>query len=279
MLIIKASPMKKILILLVSVVASVVLPGCFQSETTIHLNKDGSGTLVEETRLGAQMLAMLDSMAGLGGEEKAKEDPVAKMFSDDRAKARAAELGEGVSFEKSEAIKDKGAKGARVTYRFKDINTLKITPSDSLKNMSPMEAAPPAGAKIPVPVKFYYADGQLRITMPAPDQADAPADEKPEAPDMESPEAQAMMKEMLSDMKMSLKVVVEPGIASSNATHKSGNTITLMEMNMGKLLEKPDTLKILSKVDKNNPAAAMKALKGIDGLKFETQEEITVKVQ
>jgi hypothetical protein len=52
-----------------------------------------------------------------------------------------------------------------------------------------------------------------------------------------------------------------------------------MEMDMGKLLEKPDTLKILSKVDKNNPAAAMKALKGIEGLKFETQEAITVKVQ
>jgi hypothetical protein len=271
--------MKKILLALVSVVASLVLPGCFQSETTIHLNKDGSGTLVEETRLGAQMLAMLESMAGLGGEEKAKEDPVAKMFSEDKAKARAAQLGEGVSFEKSEVIKNKDAKGARVTYRFKNINTLKITPGDGFKNVSPMEVEPPAGAKIPKPVGFVYADGQLRITMPAPEKADAPAEEKPGAPDMESPEAQAMMKEMLSDMKMSLKVVVEPGIAESNATHKSGNTITLMEMDMGKLLEKPDTLKILSKVDKNNPAAAMKALKGIEGLKFETQEAITVKVQ
>ena len=271
--------MNKPLLALLSVLSTLVLAGCFQNETTIHLNKDGSGTVVEETRLGSQMLAMFDQMAALGGDDKATADPVAKMFSADKAKAHASELGEGVVFEKSEAIAANGSKGARVTYRFKDINTLKITPGDSLKNLSPMEEAQAAAKKSP-PITFAYAAGNLTIHMPdlakKSAAAEAPPGDNPNMPDMDNPETQAMMKQMLGDMKLSLQVVVEPGIAASNATHKTGNTLTLMALDMGKLLDKPATLKQLGKLDKHNPAAAMQALKGIDGAKIETQPQVTV---
>lgn len=275
------NPMKKLLLLLTSALAALVLPGCFQSETTIHLNKDGSGTLVEETRLGAQMVAMMDQMSGLGV-ENAKADPLAQMFSEDKAKARTASLGEGVTYEKTELLTADGAKGARVTYHFADINQLKVTAGDGMKNMSPMgdRAAEKAGKKSPI--AFTYAGGKLTIRMPEPpkpDAAESPATDKPGMPDMESPEAQQMMTRMMGDMKLSLKVTIEPGIAESNATHQDGNTITLMEMNMGKLVENPDNLKQLSKVDKDDPTAAMEALKGIDGVKFEAQREVTVTVK
>jgi hypothetical protein len=276
------TPMKKILLALTSLLTTLVLPGCFQNETTIHLNKDGSGTLVEETRLGAQMLAIFDQMATLGDAANAKEDPVAKMFSEDQAKTRAADLGEGVVFEKSEAIKANGSRGARVTYRFKDINQLKLSPGDSMKNMSPMGAAGTPAVKKSAPIAFAYAAGKLTIKMPDPAKAnipEAPADEEANSPDMDNPETQAMMKQMLGDMTLSLKVVIEPGITETNATYQAGNTLTLMQMDMGKLLEKPDTLKKLGKVDKHNPAAALHLLKDIEGAKFETQKEVTVKVQ
>lgn len=273
--------MKKSLLACVSVVTALVLSGCFQNETTIHLNKDGSGTLVEETRLGAQMLAMFDQMSSIGGPDAKKEDPVAQMFSEDKAKARAADLGEGVTFEKSEAISANGAKGARVTYRFKDINTLKIAPGDGMKNMSPMGEAKTDTLKKNATVAFSYTGGKLTIKMPEPPKADpaAPADENTNMPDMDKPETAAMVKQMLGDMKMSLKLVAEPGIAESNATYQTANTVTLMEMDMGKLLEKPAAFKQLGKLDKNNPAAAMQALKGLDGVKLETRKEVTVKVK
>lgn len=272
--------MKKLLLILAATLTSLVLPGCFQSETTIHLNKDGSGTIVEETLLGTQMLEMIDQMAGLGGQDN-KKDPLKTMFSEEKAKTRATELGEGVTFEKCKIIDANGAKGARVTYTFKDIN--KLTPSfgDNMKKMSPMGEAHAGAAKKPKPVAFAYAGGKLTIKMPQPDPKDAPeipAAEVPDKPDMNNPEAEAMMKQMLGDMKMSLKVVIEPGVAETNASHQNGNTITLFDMNMGKLLENADTLKKLGKIDKNNPAAAMEALKGIEGLKCETQQEVTVKV-
>ncbi len=92
--------MKRLFLASASALIALVLPGCLQSETTIHLNKDGSGTLVEQTTLGAQMMAMLDQMAAIGGDEG--KDPMAEMFSAEKAKAKAATLGDGVTFEKVE---------------------------------------------------------------------------------------------------------------------------------------------------------------------------------
>lgn len=279
--------MKKTLLALTSILATLVLPGCFQNETTIHLNKDGSGTLVEENRLGAQMLKMLDQMGGaMGGDDKAnKADPLKDMLSEEKAKTRATTLGEGVSFVKVEPVNANGSKGARTTYAFKDINKLKITTGDSMKGMTAMSGAEAPADKKTEPVVFNYAGGKLTIKMPKPKKTEVPAaeeaakDGEPGKTDMDSPEAMAMMKQMCGDMKVSLKLVVEPGIDETNATHVDGNTITLMEMNMGKLVENVDAMKKLTKMDqKADPKAAMEALKGIDGIKVEDKEEVTVKV-
>lgn len=278
--------MKTLLSVAASLVAVFSLTSCFQSETTVHLNKDGSGTLVEETLLGAQMIAMMDQMAaGFGGGDAAKQDPVKDMMSEEKAKKRAAELGEGVTFEKAEPVEKNGAKGARVTYKFKDINTIKVSTGDGMKNASPMGDMPgQEEAKKEEPVRFTYADGNLSVKLPKP-KADKPkeAEEKPaaenqEMPDLNSPEGQ-QVKQMFADMKMSLKLVIDPGIAETTATYKDGNTITLMEMNFGKLIENAEGFKKLQSVDQKDPAAAMEALKGIDGVKVETKEEITVKVK
>jgi hypothetical protein len=263
----------KILIL----VAALALPGCLQNETTIRLNKDGSGTLVEQTTLGAQMMGMLDQFSALGGGADAK-DPVAEMFSEEKAKAKAATMGEGVTFEKSEPITIGANRGARTTYRFADINQLQISPGEGMNELSPMAGQAAAAAK-KKPVKFNFADGTLSITMPIPEKPATPPAGAPAAPDLAgNPQMEGMMKQMLGDMKVSFKLVIEPGIAETNATHREGNTITLMSMEMAGLLENPETLKKLSAADQSNPAAAFEALKGIEGVKMETQPTVTVKL-
>ena len=275
--------MKKTLLLLASAISALVLPSCFQHETTITLNKDGSGTLVEESRLGAQMIAMMTQMAeGFGGGGENAQDPFKDMFSEDKAKKRATELGEGVTFEKSEPVNANGSKGAKITYRFKDINTLKVRSGDGMKNMSPGGEMPgmEQAEKKDEPVTFAYQDGKLTVKMPQPKKdAEKPSGEAAEKPDMDNPEAMEMMKQMFADMKMSIKLVIAPGIAETTATHKDGDTITLMEMDFGKLIEKPENLKKMAAMDQQDPTAAMEALKGIDGVKFEAKPEITVTVK
>lgn len=267
--------MKRLFLAAAASLVALVLPGCIQSETTIHLNKDGSGTLVEQTLLGMQMIDMLDSMAaGFGGD--AKKDPVAEMFSTEKAKAKAASLGAGVTFEKSEPLSYKTGKGARVTYRFADINSLKISPNENMKNLSPMAGQAPPTAK-QNPVVFVYSGGTLVMTLPEPKKADDDTPKPSDAPDG-GPEAEAMMKQMLGDMKISLQLIVKSGIAETDATYRDGNTITLMQMDMGKLLEKPETLKKLQSAPKGDPTAALEMFKGIEGMKMETKKSVTVKL-
>ncbi|MES2440511.1 MAG: hypothetical protein V4584_15705 [Verrucomicrobiota bacterium] len=271
--------MKRLILATTSTLIALALPGCLQSETTIHLNKDGSGTLVEQTTFGAQMMAMLDQMSALGGGDA--KDPLAEMFSAEKAKVRAATLGEGVTVEKSIPIEAGGNKGARTTYHFADINKLRISPGDNMKDLSPMAGQVPEAAK-PKPVTFTYAGGTLTLTMPEQEKPAGDAPKPPEGqemPDLEgNPQMEAMMKQMLGDMTMSFKIVIEPGIAETDATLRDGNTITLMNMEMGKLLEKPDTLKKLSSAPKDDPAAALELMKGLDGVKMETKKQITVKL-
>ncbi|MES2658437.1 MAG: hypothetical protein V4689_07450 [Verrucomicrobiota bacterium] len=271
--------MKRLLLAITSSLVALVLPGCLQSETTVTLNKDGSGTLVEQTTLGAQMMEMISQMSALGGGDAEAKDPVAEMFSPEKAKARATTLGEGVTFVKSEPVEAGGNKGARTTYKFADINKLKISPGDGMKDMSPMAAENPA-AKNQKPIGFALADGTLTITMPETEKPEADKEPKPEVPEMEeNPQMEAMMKQMLGDMKMSFKLIIEPGIAETDATNRDGNTITLMEMEMGKLLEKPETLKKLQAADQEDPQAAIEALKGLEGVKMETKPKVTVKIK
>ncbi len=46
---------------------ALVLPGCRQSETTVLLNKDGSGTRVGQTAPGVQMNEMMGQRAAMDG--------------------------------------------------------------------------------------------------------------------------------------------------------------------------------------------------------------------
>ncbi len=274
--------MKRILLPIVSVLTALVLPSCLQQATTIRLNKDGSGTIVEETTFGAQMAAMLGGLGGLGGDQA--KDPMKDLASLDKAKERAAKLGEGVTVEKAEAIEVNGNKGARVTYHFADINKLKFSASGGLQNAMPaMPGAPAADKPVEKPTTFKYADGTLTLTLPDQEKPAAPAGDKKPDPaagdDAQAEQMEAMMKPMLADMKVSLKLVIEPGIAETNATNVDGNTITLMEMDMSKVLKNPDAFKKLKGVDQSDQAKAMEALKGFDGVKMEPKKEVTVKVK
>lgn len=277
--------MKRTLLPIVAALAALVLPSCLQQHTTITLNKDGSGTIVEETTFGAQMSAML---GGLGGADA--KDPLTELVSEEKTKARAAKLGEGVTLEKAEPINADGKKGARVTYRFADINKVKFTDSSDAMGEALGEGMPqPEGADKPdakkdrKPTTFKYADGVLTITNPDDEKAAAPkegeAKEDEEAPGgAEAAQMEGMMKAMMADMKISLKLVVAGGIAETNATNVEGDTITLAEMDMGKVLETPGAFKKMQDAGQDS-TKAMEALKDVKGVKFEAKKEVTVKVK
>lgn len=264
--------MKRFILPLLSLLAAGSLSSCFQSETIIRLNKDGSGTLTEETGFGAKAVEMLAQFAQFGGD--GAKDPLAEMVSEDKAKARAAQLGEGVTFEKVEPTANNGGKGAKVTYRFADINQLKISPDEAAKSAIPqMPGQPVPEVKKTEPIIFNYQDGKLSIKVPQPKNEEIPAGEQPAAQEI-GQEEEKSIKELFAGMRVTVKVVIEPGISDSTASHVDGDTITIVDMDFGKMMEKPGSVQKMAGLGRGNPEKAMEEMKKFDGVKIETKPEI-----
>ena len=272
--------MKIILRNLTLAASAFAFTSCFQHEMTIHVKKDGSGTVVEETLLGAQMLQMMEQMAAGFGGDAANADPTKDMVSEEKAAERAKKLGTGVRLVKIEPVASKASKGARATYAFDDITKLTISTSEGTKAAQMPGAPKPQEAPKEAPIRFDFDNGELTVHMPRPDLDPADKPDPPAAqPDMDDPQSKAMIKQMFGDMKMAITIKADDGIASTDATHYKGDTVILMEMNFGKLIDNEDNLKKLAAMDQKDPQKAMESLKGIDGIRFETKPSITIKLK
>jgi hypothetical protein len=267
--------MKRLLLPILSVATALLLTGCFQNETTLELRKDGSGTLTEETSFGPQALEMLAQFAQMGGGKGA--DPLADITSEAKARERAAGLGEGVVFEKAEVIEKDGWKGGRITYRFADINKLRLSPGNLLKDSVPKMPGAPAPKAVEIaPLAFKYEGDKLSVLIPEPGKpADPPAHGGPDY----GAEQEEMMKQMMAGMKVAFRLVIEPGIAETNASFVDGNAITLSEMEFGKIAQQPGALNKIAQLGRTDPAQAVQAMSKFDGVKVEPKRELTVMVK
>jgi hypothetical protein len=259
--------MKRILSLITLAAVALGLTSCFEMKSVVTVNKDGSATIEETMLLGAQLKAMLGS-AGAG-------DPSAAGLKDmvpDKAKAdeRAKELGEGVTVKSHEEVTlPDGRGGVKVTYAVPDINKLKYAPLSS--------KGPEAGAEPQKPMTFSYAGGTLTVTSPddKPKNPDAP--KKPQVPKEQMAAQVAMMKPMVAGMRMTVELTAAGGIASSDATHVNGDTITFLDMEVDKLLEKPEVFgELMESGDNLTQAEAAEKFKGVNGIKLEGKKTFKV---
>ncbi|WP_050027867.1 hypothetical protein [Verrucomicrobium sp. BvORR034] len=259
--------MKKFFRLLGALTASLFLASCFELSSVVTVNKDGSGVVEETTLVSAQLKAMMAAGAGAqGGEGGPKMDILP---TKEKAGEKAAKLGDGVTLKAYEEIKSPdGREGVKLTYAFTDVRKLKYAPGD-VKD----------GEKS---ITFGLEGDTLTVNLPQ----DKPKEADPNAPKPEVPkdlEAQmAMMKPMFAGMRFHFAFKSASGIASTDATHVSGDTVTLMEMNMDKLLEKPEGFKKFAELmDKKDmtPQQAAEEFKGFDGIKIEGKEKLTIKLK
>jgi hypothetical protein len=267
--------MKPMLRALFAVVVTLGLSACLEMKSTVTVNKDGTGTIEETALLGAQIRQMLEGLgaqAGAGaGAAGGQENPAAviKGMVPDKAQAeqRAKELGEGVTVKSFEEVTSPdGKSGAKVVYAVADFNKVKFIPFTGKD-------------KDAVPMTFAIAGDTLTLTNPPP---------KDKKPNVEVPEVPAelqaqlpMFKPMFAGMRMSVDVKVGSGIASSDATHQDGDTLTYADMQIDKFIDKPDIFGkfVASTEQKLSMAEAAELFKGVDGIKIEGKEVVTVKMK
>jgi hypothetical protein len=257
-----------------------VLAGCFQVETTVRVNPDGSGTVEEKMLLNGKMVEQMDQMAKAFSEPEEKAEPFS-LYDPKKLRERAAGMGAGVSYVSGEPVEEKGFKGYRAIYSFKDINKLKL----SQKSDGPMSETTPSKDGSEKPIQFRFTPGRearLVVIQPRaekkPEQPVSEATQKPAKEERAAmtPDQEKAMEEMLKGMKFSLAIEVNGTIRDSNATYRDGNRITVFEFNPGSMVMDAKKLELLKKAEPASPEEAKEILKALPGFKMELNDPLEV---
>ena len=266
--------MKKIVRWILFVFFILVLMGCIETVTIIHVNKDGSGMIEEKVVITN---AFTELIAGFSGEQ-AKSENEPEFLDEDELRERAAGMGQGVRLVSAEPIKSDMGNGYKAVFHFDDINKVKVNqnPGDSLPSMGEGGDAPPEEL-----ISFKFTKGataKLEIINPVePPQADSGEGGEADMNLAENPAMLDMMKNLYKDMKLAIIVEVDGKIVDTNASYRDGSRVTIMEMDFGKLMEDEDSFMALLKSNPDTIEEMKELSKSSPGIKVETEDRITIR--
>ena len=274
--------MKKIMELFVVMLLACGLVGCFQVDQVVTLSPNGSGT-IEETFMISRKIA--ESMAafsgGMSDQPGSADNNSAKtngqsFFKDDEIKKRAEGYGQGVKLVKMERIANKQFEGYKAVYSFRDMNKLRL---DQENPGMPKQPGQESDSK-PKATEFVFTPGKTATLLVKQQKKNASAGEaavEQAVPAKESSaEELAMVRQMFDGLRMSTKLVIKGKIVDSNATHRTDSTITLVELDFGKILDKPELLAKMAAAQPGDQAAAMEMIKNFPGMKVDMNDELRV---
>ncbi len=252
---------------LLALAVSAACSGCLRSTTTIDLKPDGSGTILQETGVSSQTIAMLKGFTA--SQAGAKDQP--ELFSEEQARKGAEAMG--VTFVSGEPFKTEGLEGYRARYRFDDITKVRVSMEQGAGGMT--------GASQQPPFAFALEQGAsastLTIQMPeqAPGANGLPglpgagaggsAEEKAQAA-----QALGLMKSMMQGLFVDVSMNIDGRIIKSNAPHVEGSKVTLLQIDFDKLLADEAALQKLQ------GASDLKALANVPGLKIAAEPKVTI---
>lgn len=261
-----------------------VMAGCFEVSTVVSVKPDGSGTVAERMLMSR---ASFGQMQGLSdGDKKGKPgQPPDKAELEKKSR----EYGEGVRFLKVRPVITKTHEGYEALYAFRDINLLQISRKPDTGSSADSASAKEARKKNKQYVRFNLQKGspaspaRLVIMMDQDPEAVSSGSSSPGAPPA-NPEQQQMManvmKEFFRGMRVFMAVDIDGSILSSNAMHRQGKRITLMDVNFDMLLADPKKFASFSALGTEPPADAMqKIMEKIPGIKIEVKKEVDVTFQ
>lgn len=250
------------------------LGGCLDVDTRILVASDGSGTLTERFEVKGPMALMIQQMeggkGGLADREKVEE--------------HAKQLGDGVRVLSLEALPGAEGVGAVAVFAFDDVTKLQVR-QNPVEGRDGAPAAADAGA--PAQMRFRFEPGRpavLTVLLARPPAASAGGEGKGArggargGDRAQDPAARKMlegMKEMLKGMRMAISVEVDGHIVETNATHREGSRLVLLELEVDRLLEAdPDSAALL---EPGGDIEAMKeAIARVPGMKVELEREVRV---
>ncbi len=302
--------MKHIKMKVLAALLAGLLSGCIQNDTVIQVHPDGSGFIRETVLYSNTMLDFMVSMAQMdnpgdkddhtpnkesNGAQGSPPKPVKKTRDDiirDMAKdagKQVRQFGGAVTFIESKPFKTETAGGYTALYSFKDINMIRVNqnPGDKVEGDKSKNNG---GVKKEETLSFQFEKGSpSRLTVLSPELKGiggekSSADEKTKGigdstgkpPEKESLD---MLKAMFQDMKLSISLSIVGTITRTNATYRDGTTLTLMEIDFGKIVGDYELLKKMNEAKPQSVEETKTLLKGLPGFRLELNYPVVVEFQ
>jgi len=277
---------KSALVVLSLVLVGILASGCMQISQEVKVNRDGTGMMVETVKFSPSVMEIIkgfaESMMDLG-KEKQKKISRENFFPEEQFREKAKQMGEGVEF-LSREVKDfeEEMVGYVATYKISDIDKFILNPQEAEEE----EMMKKPGTNTPITFRFnkgkrssslqirqHFAEHEKKKEK----KIEKEAQEKEESTQADE-EQLAQLIEMMKGMRMQIVIECGEEIETTNADWWDKNRIILLDFDVEQLLSHPDKLQMLSKMEKPKTKEDFKKLlQGIEGIKFNLDEEIEVK--
>ena len=271
--------MKKFYQLFALVILSVLLAGCLQVETTVNVNKDGSGTIKEKILFSKTFVNMIKEFAQSFEDSSSADKEEFSIYKEDEIKADAKDYGENVKYVSHELISNKKWEGYQVIYSFDDISKVKITPDPDSK-----VAIGDEGSEIPPEEDYYFFRfvkgdiSELIIDRPEIElTSEAGEENSTEETEQNDDETGEEFLKMMEGMSINVAIEVEGEILSTNANYLDGSKITLFEMNFGEMMKDKEAFKEFKNKEPKNIEEMKAFLEKFPGMKIETEKPVSIK--
>lgn len=273
----------KKLVIIVLVLVLVLSSGCMQILQEVRVNRDGTGMMVETLKLPPMMAEFMEEFAqetsDLEGTEK-EGTSRESLFPEEQFRENAKEMGEGVEFVSREVKEFEGGMiGYEAIYSIADMDKFTLNPRTDEATMGKPSTD--------TPITFVLSQGKssstLTIKQHFPIEEESITEEENEAPPAQDELSEADAEEvaqfagMMKGMRMQIIIECGDEIENTNAEWWSRNRIVLMDFDAEELLSHPEKLEMLNQMQQSLSKEDFdNLLKGIEGIKFDTSEEIKV---
>ncbi len=275
-----------------------VCSSCVRTSTVVKLERDGSGEIISRYHFSPQVAAFLEQFEAMGPQagipmEAANLGIIREIMTPhEKALTKDAEnYGAGVTYTRHEIGKDsEGWEGYIVVYAFEDIRQIVIdqnTVPGKAKEF--IEARGQAFGDQKGGSLRFELDGDL-LTIHS-SLADGNVHEivngdqlaKAKEMGMKPSEAIKMAANTTQGMRAGFFLRIVPGIAETNAEHRTGDLIIMNDAEISKVLQDPDFGSFVDEAIENPEGVDLEGVKElfrkIEGMTVELADEVTVRFQ
>lgn len=275
--ILRASSLTRVIVLMMLL----TLASCIQMHTTVHVGKDGRGTIEQKMLFTGMFSGMMNNAEQ--NDPSGKEEPQPK---DEQLRKQAAEFGDDVKFEDIKPLESREGRGYVATFAFDDIEKVRIGSAQKMSmNLSAdSTTVKPDSTKTEKPETWFTftmkrgALSELVISKHSELHTSSSTQSVQNSPvkagEKEQKEMLDMMTPFLKGMKMVVDVVVDGRIVRSDASFRTGNRIVLYAMDFDRLLTRRDIL--TGKYNALSDREFMRRSGKYSGLQFEFRDRVHV---